>query len=69
MPFIYLGPEFEKFGFRKIWNAGKQESKLSEAFNFDDFMDPKKKYVGLTLEVLPFTLQILNCFMIVFVFS
>jgi hypothetical protein len=46
MPFIYLGPEFEKFGFRKIWDAG-DKANINEAFNTADFMDPKRKYQGL----------------------
>ena len=66
MPFINLGPEFEKFGFRKIWTTGK-DSKISEAYNYSDFMS--NKYLGLDLEIVPLVLQILNCFMVVFVFS
>ena len=50
MPFIYLGPDFEKFGFRKIWSAGISLQDHTEAFNYDDFMNPHKKYEGLHLK-------------------
>jgi len=66
MPFINLGTEFEKFGFRKIWSTGK-DSKISEAYNYNDFMS--NKYAGLELESIPLVLQILNVIMVIFVFS
>lgn len=65
MPFIQYGPSFHKFGFNKIWYKGKDE----EAFKYKDFMNPNGEYKGLSLLSEPLFLLILNCIMIVFVFS
>ena len=67
MPMISYGPSFSKFGFRKIWSTGSADS--DEAYNVQDFMNVDADYKGLKIVDLPLLLQILNCIMIVFVFT
>ena len=43
MPFINLGYEFSKFGFRKIWDSGEGID-LKEAFDFKAFISKDDKY-------------------------
>lgn len=52
-------------GFRKIYHD--PHPVIHEAWNYDDLLRGKKSYFGLQFEWSNFSIEILNCFMIVMI--